>query len=311
MFCRVLWLWREVVIHSRRHALQLLSNRIKRPKMIKSPKKYDLAVAYRVYPKISKEPFFQFKDKLELVELSLHSFQESTKKMHAKIWVLLDNCPHEYIDLFEKYFPKEDLEFIILAGEGNRRTFRRQIEILCAQGVSDIVYFAEDDYLYLPGQFSLLTDFVKENPNSFVTPYDHLDNYYYDFYQSGNSIKLFNNHHFRTTYSTCLTFMTSRQTLLMTRKIFESYSDGNHDASLWFSITKPPFIFPFWNLRNIFNNRFILPLAAKAWWYCLYQIVAGKKRQLWVPIPSIATHLDKPFVAPAVDWTKIKDGLKA
>lgn len=279
-------------------------------KMIKVLKKYDLAVAYRVYPKISKEPFFSFKNKLELVDLSLHSFKKATNTLHVKMWVLLDNCPNEYRELFLKYFPNQDLEFLTLSGEGNQKTFRRQIEILCAQNVSEIVYFAEDDYLYLPGQFSLLTDFMQQNPNTFVTPYDHNDNYSHDIYQRGNSIKLFNDHHFRTAYSTCLTFMTSRQTLLKTRKIFESYSNGNHDASLWFSITKPPFIYPLWNLRHLFNNRFIMPFVAKAWLYCSYQIIAGKQWQLWVPIPCIATHLDKPFIAPVVDWTKVKEKLE-
>ena len=278
--------------------------------MITSIKKYDLAVAYRIYPKISKEPFFDFNSKLELAELSLHSFREATNTLQIKIWALLDDCPPNYKELFLKYFPKGDLEFIILKGEGNRNTFHRQIEILCTQKDSDLVYFAEDDYLYMPGQSSLLTGFLHENPGAFVSPYDHSDNYSYEINQRGNSIKLFNNHHFRTANSTCLTFMTSCQTLQRTRKVFESYSDGNHDASLWFSLTKPNFIYPLWHLRQMFCDRFVMSLAARAWRYCSVQILAGKKRQLWVPIPSIATHLDKPFVAPAVDWAKIKSELE-
>ncbi len=278
--------------------------------MVTSLKKYDLAVAYRIYPKISKEPFFSFKNKLELADLCLHSFREATNTLRVKIWALLDDCPREYQDLFLKYFPKEDLELTILAGEGNRNTFRRQIEILSAQKDSDLVYFAEDDYLYLPGQFSLLTDFLHENPGTFVSPYDHSDNYRYEFNHRGNSIKLFKNHHFRTANSTCLTFMTSCQTLQRTRHIFESFSNGNHDASLWFSLTKPSFIYPLWHLRHIFQDRFVLSLSVKAWWYCLFQILAGKQRQLWVPVPCIATHLDKPFVAPAVDWEKVKSELE-
>ena len=127
--------------------------------MVTSIQKYDLAVAYRIYPKISKEPFFDFNSKLELAELSLHSFREATNTLQIKIWALLDDCPPNYKELFLKYFPKGDLEFIILKGEGNRNTFHRQIEILCTQKDSDLVYFAEDDYLYMPGQFSLLTGF--------------------------------------------------------------------------------------------------------------------------------------------------------
>ena len=72
-------------------------------------KRYDLAVAYRIYPLIPREPPFLKNDKLKLAELCLKSFKDSLSNLKAKIWVILDRCPPEYEDLFKQYFDEEDL----------------------------------------------------------------------------------------------------------------------------------------------------------------------------------------------------------
>jgi len=271
---------------------------------------YDLAVAYRVYPKISKAPPFPFKNKLELVELCLKSFKLALGSLKTKMWVLLDNCPPEYTTLFQNNFPDCDLEIINLSGIGNLPTFQKQIEILSSQKASEVVYFAEDDYLYVPNQIDRLVKFLKKNPDCFVTPYDHFNYYHFDLYQHKNSIQLFENRHFRTGFSTCLTFLTNQQTLRKTRKIFESYVKGNHDASVWFCLTKPPILNPFQFIWHPIRNSFWLPIIAKAWRYCFFQVLMGRRWCLWVPIPAVATHLDQAFIAPAVDWKMILNTLK-
>ena len=90
------------------------------------------------------------------------------------MFVLLDNCPPSYEDLFKRYFDEHDLELIRLNGVGNRATFDMQIDILLDQNFSEIVYFAEDDYLYLPNQFQSMARFLREEQQvDFVSPYDH------------------------------------------------------------------------------------------------------------------------------------------
>src|SRR5262245_20929906 len=113
-------------------------------------KKFDLAVCYRIYPRISGNPIFGFKEKLPLVQLNLETFKESLGDLKIKMWVLLDNCPPAYAELLKKIFPETAMEIIPLGGEGNGPTFRRQVDILSAQTDADLVYFAEDDYIYLP-----------------------------------------------------------------------------------------------------------------------------------------------------------------
>ncbi len=99
--------------------------------------KYDIAVAYRIYPRVSKNPAMFPEDKLRLARLCLRSFRASLVSVRAKIFVLLDGCPSEFDAIFTESFDKTDLELIRLNGEGNRQTFLRQIEILLKQDCAD------------------------------------------------------------------------------------------------------------------------------------------------------------------------------
>jgi len=92
------------------------------------PPEYDVAVAYRIYPKVSRVPPVFPNDKYKLSELCLKSFKDSLGSLKVKMFVLLDNCPPSYEDLFKRYFDEQDLEFIRLNGVGNRATFDMQIE---------------------------------------------------------------------------------------------------------------------------------------------------------------------------------------
>src|SRR6266496_3866367 len=110
---------------------------------------WDLAVCYRIYPGLSGRPMLGFTDKLVLATEALKSFKCALGRLRAKIYVLLDGCPLAYQELFESLFDPEGLELIPLQSAGNANTFRKQIEVLSAQQTAEIVYFAEDDYLYL------------------------------------------------------------------------------------------------------------------------------------------------------------------
>jgi len=90
---------------------------------------------------------------------------------------------------------------------------------------SEIVYFAEDDYVYLPNQFKIMVNFLKQNPNvDFITPYDHPDFYYHQLHRYKSFIKLSATHHWRTIASTTLTFLTSKKVLLKTKKVLRLYT---------------------------------------------------------------------------------------
>ncbi len=268
-------------------------------------KVYDLAIAYRVYPKVSRPalnlPFGD--DKYLLVEACFRSFQLSLGDVRAKYWVLLDGCPDIYEEIFRDRIPASDLVVARLPGVGNRATFARQIEILLQQEDASLVYFAEDDYFYLPGQFPLMLDFIRDSGDvDFVSPYDHLDCYKLDLHRTPSWIRPHGNRHWRTAASTCLTFLTHKKTLASCEPTLRTFVRGNDDCALWLSLTKERIFNPWPFARYLVQNQFYWKILVKAWLYCPWQILFGHQWKLWVPVPGIATHLDKDALSPTVDW---------
>jgi hypothetical protein len=274
--------------------------------------RYDVAIAYRIYPQVAKPALgLPFSDnKLRLSEICLRSFKQSLGNLRAKIWVLLDQCPDDYANLFLKYFSQQDLALIRLPGIGNQATFGKQIDILMQQTDSDLVYFAEDDYVYLPNQFRIMVEFLRAYDDvDFISPYDHLDCYNREVHHFPKWVRVQGNHHWRTAASTCLTFLTRKRTLERNRYIFRTYGWRNHDCSLWLSLTKLSLFNPVVFLRLAAREPLFAKMIAKAWLYGWPQIFFGKRMRLWVPIPALATHLDSGALSPAIDWITMMNEL--
>jgi hypothetical protein len=264
-----------------------------------------VAVAYRIYPKVSKAPFVFKDDKFELAEVCLKSFKSSLIGCKVKIWVLLDGCPPSYKRLFLKYFKKSELIFIDLNSYGNHKTFDLQLDILKSQNFSEVVYFAEDDYVYLPAQFKKMLNLMNVNENiDFITPYDHLDYYTSEFAQDLSDIYLTHNHHWKRAGSTCLTFLARKAALIHAEACFRSYKKGNRDVSIWASITKHK-VFNFSQfIKNVLKlNLSYCRIIMDAWRFSSIHIIFRKKQILVSPIPSLATHAESLFLAPTINWT--------
>ena len=266
---------------------------------------YDLTIAYRIYPGISKTPFVHADSKLKLTEVGIRTLKQSLAGSRAKILFLIDNCPPEYTQMIRSYFDEKDIVLYQFAGIGNLATFVKQIELLLAQHYSDIIMFAEDDYVYRRNELSKAISFIRNNESAdFVTPYDHLDSYLLPIHTRHHyKIIVQEGLHWRTAASTCLTFLTRKKTLKETERMFKSYGSGNWDSSLWFSLTK----YNIFDLRTILSMRdwFLLKIILKSWGYGWQQNFFGKQYKLWQPIPSIATHMEKISLAPSIDWVKI------
>jgi hypothetical protein len=270
--------------------------------------RWDVVVAYRIYPKVAKSalglPFGE--DKLQLSEMCLHSFKQCLANLRVKLWVLLDGCSAEYCELFQRHFKPENLVLLSLPTVGNKATFDKQIDILLEQDECEVVYFAEDDYFYLPGHFRLMVDFLLSQPDvHFVSPYDHLDCYTKALHERPKWINVFGGRHWRTAASTCLTFLTTRQTLRETEGVFRSYRRRNFDCSLWLSLTKARVFNPVFFARQLVQHPFFCKIILKSWLYCWRQILFGRKWKLWIPIPAFATHLDSSALSPNVNWNEL------
>ncbi|MFZ5516348.1 MAG: glycosyltransferase family 2 protein [Candidatus Zhuqueibacterota bacterium] len=271
-------------------------------------KKFDIAIAYRVYPKVSKRTYvFQY-DKFKLVKLCLKSFKKSLGDLKVKLFVLLDGCPDEYETLFRSLFSEDEIKIYRFDGIGNKATFEKQIDILLNQNFSDTIYFAEDDYFYLPGQFKNLLEFLKGLPGgAFISPYDHPDYYSLLFHRNKHKVHVIENRHWRTANSTCLTFLTTKDVLLKTQSVFRTYAHNNFDSSLWLSLTKNNLYNPVLMVRFLASEPFYLKSIYKSWLHCWRQILFGRKWDLWIPIPTIATHMDEVYLSNGINWKTIID----
>jgi hypothetical protein len=269
-------------------------------------KKYDVAVAYRIYPRVSKSPAIFTDDKLRLARLCLRSFRASLGTVRAKMFVLLDGCPREFDEIFTECFDSSDLDLIHLDGIGNRQTFSRQIDILLRQECADAVYFAEDDYFYLPGQFGDMLTFLHECPDvDFISPYDHPDYYSLPLHSGQQLTRKHGNQRWRTAASTCLTFLTTKHMLARTRRVFRTYKYRNPDVCLWLSLTKQA-VFDPGIIQKCFQQRIAMGgFVAISWLYGWPQILGGRRHSLWIPNPSMATHMEQKYLAPGIDWQEL------
>jgi hypothetical protein len=266
---------------------------------------YDLAVAYRIYPKpSSSRPSVFADDKFKLIELCFQSFKESVGNLKVKLWVLLNNCPPEFEEIFTKRWPAEDLVLLRYPGVPPGTTLHEQSRILMEQTDAKVVYFAEDDYFYLPGQFQLAVEFLRDNPDvDFVTPYEHPSMYDTDLHRIGVKTRQYVGKTWVSSFSTTHTFLTSREILVKNRWLFLTFHDWvTPDLAMWMALTKRRVFNPvkfFWWLPA---HRFWSGSIFYAWYYFWRQILFGRRHCLWVASPSIATHMIATQEGPGVDW---------
>ncbi len=262
----------------------------------------DIAIVYRIYPKISKVPAAFPDDKLKMSELCLSSFKRALSGISFKLWVILDNCPSQYNELFKKYFGDE-VELIPTPQIGNPGTFGMQMDILLAQNEAEIVYFAEDDYFYLDNAFLEMLEMMKsQHKPDFLTPYYHLDYDTMDLHRWNKSEITFRKRDWRTENTTCMTFMTTKKILKQTERVFRTYTRKNYDASLWLTLTKKKIFNPIIYPQYLFKEFSTFKILGKAWLYSAVDLLFGKPYKLYAPVQSLGTHLDSKFLAPGVDW---------
>lgn len=288
-------------------------------------KQYDLTVAYRVYPKVSKIcGLFELDDKFNLFKLCLKSFQIATKPLNVKIIAILDSCPPKYRELFQEYFDAEDLVFEEIDQGGNEKTFRMQLELLQSQEYSELVYLAEDDYFYLPDAFTNMLNVAKNPSVDFATPYDQLDYHYIYLHQHKHQYINEGDIRWRDVAATTLTFLT-KKTILNEKDAMQNllqFFNGHKDTIIWLRMTKfkiknPLILIVFIilairsriaNSLGITKNSQLSRPGIKHMFETYFQkggwrfVYSTRKYKLYAPEPSLATHMAYKFLAKDIDW---------
>jgi len=268
----------------------------------------DVAVAYRVYPGVSLVPLVHRDNKLLLAESAFRSFARSLKDVDAKIWIILDGCPPEYRIAFAKWFPVERMQFVDTNRIGNQQTFLLQGRILLEQTEAEAVYFAEDDYAYVPGEFRCLLRFLEKGTDvDFVTPYDHPDYYSHPIHRVPMEVQEFEGHQWRLAVSTCLTFLTRKSTLAKTWPVLRAYAEGASDAATWLRLTKMGLFSPK-RLLGSMSSWDVFRIYARAWKHGGLGNCVSPRYKLWTPVPGFATHLESTAIAAGHDWKRYLEG---
>ena len=270
---------------------------------------FDIAVAWRIYPGVSKTPIIYPADKFELVKTSLRSFLASARDLRIRYFFILDGCPPEYRQLIETLFAGEAFSIIETPAIGNHGTFAKQVELLATQTDAGIVYFAEDDYLYLPGELKHLHAFMTaEKEADFVSGYVAADIFRHPIHQHKRITKYADGKLWFTVNSTCLTFMTRVEVLREIKSLLLTYSKGNNDCAVWLVITKTHILRPFSYMRLMGHRESfgILKMAVK---YSLQYFFTTRRYKLWVPFPAVCTHLEKGNESPGIDWIQISKNI--
>jgi hypothetical protein len=133
---------------------------------------------------------------------------------------------------------------------------------------SDIIYFLENDYLHLDGWLEKVAElYASPIKFDYVSLYDHKDKYFSDMYSELTS-KIFvtPTHHWRTTPSTCGTFMLSRKVFL-------------EDVELW--------------AREVGDHHQFTELCQT------------RGRVLLTPIHGLSTHCMEKYLSPTINWSKV------
>src|SRR5262249_4754019 len=149
------------------------------------------------------------------VEFCLDSFKNSTEGLRVKMWAILNNCPPAYESLFTSRFAPNDLTLVRFPGVGAGITLQEQTRILREQTDAEIVFFAEDDYFFLPGQLHLGIDFLKQNADAdFACVFESADFYTADLHNMDFEKREFGGKVWSSCVSSTHTFLSKRSSLL-------------------------------------------------------------------------------------------------
>ena len=132
---------------------------------------------------------------------------------------------------------------------------------------SQFIYFLENDYLHTAHWLEKTIELVHSRIEfDYLSLYDHNDKYIYPMYENlKSSLFVTQSHHWRTTPSSCGTFLVRRKTLI-------------EDLALWHSETQDHHAFT--------------------------ELVENKKRILLTPLPGLSTHCMAGYLSPTIHWNE-------
>lgn len=226
-----------------------------------------LKVYYRICPFPNGKSALYTDDKLELTRFCLQSFVRTFRNVKdLEMVFILDSCPDEYASMIMKEVPfkKDILAFEKLGNEGSYF-----LQLGMASTHDGPVLLQEDDYFYLEDSGKFINDALETvgkwigERYIFFTPYDHPDYYDKEWHKYEKTEHLIGDHKWQKVRSTCLTFATHGKAI---RELIDTMKE--------YGIADRP----------------------------MFEKLSDEGYYLFSPIPTLATHMDKEFLAPNINW---------
>ena len=173
----------------------------------------------------------------------------------VELHIIMDgSVDSNFIFKYKDHFIKHEVK-----GGSDRASFLNTYKIAKSLNTeeNDLYYFLENDYLHVNTYSNL----------NYVSLYDHNDKYFLPMYD-GLVSKIFttSSHHWRTTPSTCGTYIINKKIFLEDYQVpFDM--EGDHNKFLWLTENK---------------NRFVV-----------------------TPIPGLSTHCMENLLSPTINWNNI------
>lgn len=240
---------------------------------------------YRLYPGENpkgRPPYYS-------KELALKSFIAAYRRVGQKKKLILAVDAADLPDNYSAIIGRQADSVLYLGGIGNTAGYLQVLNMIESENASDIFYVSEDDYLYKPDALAEFVTAMNSLPGvDYATLYDHPDRYTRNDNQApfgGDKIYVSGRYHWRTVESTCMSFG-------------GRISSMKKDARIHRRLTRN---------RKYPKDRQIWHKKLGIGWY----FWRFPKRRLIAPMPSLATHLEAAFLAPAVDWNSLAEQVHA
>lgn len=250
---------------------------------------FDLVIIYRAYPGISKVPIVKNMSKLESVLTNILSIKRSTGSLNVKYLIILDRCELEYKKYISEILNDCNLVFYEVDFGSGEKTFELQLKLTDMFEDEQNILMLEDDYIMNNHCLSNLVAFLKEQPDSFCTPFYSTDYDLLDFHKYQREIISVQDCKWRKVSCTTLTFCAKVKTIRKYRSIFLSFLRGNNDSSIWMAITK------ILNVRITLKGDlklYFLKKYFKLAWFIGFNYFFTKVAALYADVGSSATHLE-------------------
>lgn len=261
----------------------------------------DILIVLQTHSKTSanSKPRYCGESKLEISKRCVFSLfktiaysVKNSQNTKYKLIIVDDHSDSEFLDFIKQQikYASFPVEVVHLETYGVMPSILRCYEIGKEKG-KDLVYFAQDDYLYYEtALWEMIDAYFQFTQMSgwevCIFPYD--DPYRYSIKNLGSQkIVLGAKRHWRTATQTSSCFMASHKTIVNNWDLFETMGKSEYDD---YCEDK--------SINRLFMNFKMLPER-------------DIKHLLFTPIPSLALHMgSEHFEAPYVDWKKLWDEFK-